>query len=236
VNAARRPSVILLGDSIRVNYQPHVRLELGEAFDLHGPAENCATSRNLLANLDRWAFTAPASVIHLNAGLHDLRYDPGQDAPVVPIGEYESNVRTILGRLRQRSNARLIWATTTPVHEKLHAEHKLSRRRDSDVGSYNAVATAVARELGVEVDDLCAAVLAHGPDALWSQDGVHFNDAGYRFLGAQVARELGVEVDDLCAAVLAHGPDALWSQDGVHFNDAGYRFLGAQVARAIRGG
>jgi lysophospholipase L1-like esterase len=182
--------VILLGDSIRMGYQPFVRQELGGAFAVSGPAENCGTSRSLLANLDRWALDRPASIIHLNAGLHDLRYDPGRDAPVVPIDEYESNVRAILGRLRERSGARLIWATTTPVHEKLHAEQRLSRRRESDVASYNTIATAVARELGVEIDDLCAAVLAHGPDALWSQDGVHFNDAGYHFLGTRVARAI----------------------------------------------
>lgn len=184
------PTILLLGDSIRMNYQPYVREELGAEFAVSGPAENCATSRNLLANLDRWALAAPASIVHVNAGLHDLRYDPGRDAPVVPVDEYESNVRAILERLRERTNARLIWATTTPVHEKLHAEHKLSRRRESDVTSYNAVATRVARELGVEIDDLCAAVLAHGPDALWSEDGVHFNDRGYRFLGAHVARAI----------------------------------------------
>ena len=187
---ARRPTALLLGDSIRMGYQPYVRQELGDAFELTGPAENCATSRNLLANLDRWAFERPASIVHLNAGLHDLRYDPGRDAPVVPIDEYESNVRTILARLRERTAARLIWATTTPVHEKLHAEQKLSRRRESDVTSYNAIATRIARELQVEIDDLCTAVLAHGPDALWSQDGVHFTDAGSRFLGAQVARSI----------------------------------------------
>jgi lysophospholipase L1-like esterase len=190
VLTARRPSVILLGDSIRMGYQPYVRQELGDTFDVSGPAENCATSRNLLANLDRWALASSASIIHLNAGLHDLRYDPGQDAPVISIGEYEANVRAILGRLRERTDARLIWATTTPVHEKLHEEHKLSRRRESDVASYNAIATAIARELGVEVDDLCAAVLAHGADALWSQDGVHFTESGSRFLGAQVARAI----------------------------------------------
>lgn len=190
MNPSSRPTVLLLGDSIRMGYQPYVRQELGASFDLSGPAENCATSRNLLANLDRWALERPASIIHLNAGLHDLRYDPGRDAPVVSMDEYESNVRTILSRLRDRTDARLIWATTTPVHEKLHAEQKLSRRRESDVTSYNAIATRVGRELDVELDDLCAAVLAHGPDALWSGDGVHFSDAGSRFLGAQVARAI----------------------------------------------
>lgn len=183
-------SVLLLGDSIRMHYQPVVRQELGVDFEVHGPAENCATSRNLLANLERWALAAPASIIHVNAGLHDLRYDPGQDAPVVAIGEYESNVRAILTLLRERTNARLIWATTTPVHEKLHAEHKLSRRRESDVTSYNAIATRVARELEVEINDLCTATLAHDPDTLWSQDGVHFNERGYRFLGGEVARAI----------------------------------------------
>jgi len=69
-------SVLLLGDSIRMHYQPVVRQELGPDFEVRGPAENCATSRNLLANLERWALAAPASIIHVNAGLHDLRYDP----------------------------------------------------------------------------------------------------------------------------------------------------------------
>ena len=76
------------------------------------------------------------------------------------------------------------------MHEKLHAEHKLSRRRESDVTSYNAIATRIARELEVEINDLCAATLAHDPDTLWSQDGVHFNERGYRFLGAEVARAI----------------------------------------------
>ena len=125
---------ILLGDSIRMGYQPYVRQELGDAFAVFGPAENCGTSRNLLANLDRSALDGPASIVHVTAGLHDLRYDPGRDAPVVPIDEYASNVRAILRRLRERSCARLIWATTTPLHEKLHAEQRLSRRRESIKG------------------------------------------------------------------------------------------------------
>lgn len=190
MNAARRPTLLLLGDSIRMHYQPYVRQELGDSFDVSGPAENCATSRNLLANLDRWALRSPVSIIHLNAGLHDLRYDPGRDAPVVAIDEYESNVRAILTRLREHTAARLIWATTTPVHDKRNAEQKLSRRRESDVTSYNAIATRIARELGVEINDLCAAVLAHDPDKLWSPDGVHFNENGSRFLGAQVAQAI----------------------------------------------
>ncbi|HYO78158.1 MAG TPA: SGNH/GDSL hydrolase family protein [Thermoanaerobaculia bacterium] len=181
-------TVILLGDSIRMGYQPYAAQELGHAFRVTGPAENCATSRNLLANLDRWAVERGASIIHVNAGLHDLRYDPQRDGPVVSMDEYESNVRAILGRLRERTEARLIWATTTPVHEKLHEEQQLARRRESDVASYNAIATRVADEFAVEIDDLCAAVLAHGPDKLWSQDGVHFSEAGSRFLGAAVAR------------------------------------------------
>jgi hypothetical protein len=114
MNAYPRPTLLLLGDSIRMHYQPYVRQELGDTFDVSGPAENCATSRNLLANLDRWALSSPATIIHLNAGLHDLRYDPGRDAPVVSIDEYESNVRTILARLREHTGARLIWARPRP--------------------------------------------------------------------------------------------------------------------------
>jgi lysophospholipase L1-like esterase len=182
--------VILLGDSIRMGYQPHVAQELGATFRVTGPSENCATSRNLLANLDRWVPDNRASIIHVNAGLHDLRYDPHRDGPVVSIDEYESNVRAILTRLRELTEARLIWATTTPVHEKLHAEQQLARRRESDVASYNAIAARIAQELDADIDDLCAAVLAHGPDKLWSPDGVHFSDAGSRFLGAEVARAI----------------------------------------------
>lgn len=177
--------LVLVGDSIRMSYQPFVRKALTDACDVWGPAENCESSRTVLAHLDRWVLARDADVIHINCGLHDLRHDPGTSGPQVPPEEYRANVREILTRAAA-TGATLIWATTTPVSEAVHNSYKESRRYSSDVEVYNRIAREVATGRGVPVNDLHGVVVRH-PEPLWSDDGVHFESEGYRLLGGAVA-------------------------------------------------
>ena len=48
------PKVLLLGDSIRISYQPHVARLLAGRATVVGPAENCQTSLYTLSSLNRW--------------------------------------------------------------------------------------------------------------------------------------------------------------------------------------
>ena len=48
------PRVLLLGDSIRMSYQPHVAELLAGRAVVVGPADNCQYSLYTLSSLRRW--------------------------------------------------------------------------------------------------------------------------------------------------------------------------------------
>jgi lysophospholipase L1-like esterase len=178
---------ILIGDSIRMGYQDTVARELAAWGTVSAAAENGGNSANVLAHLEEWALTQPAQVIHVNAGLHDLSKDFGQDRRAVPLADYRRNVRAVLTRLQSETTAAVVWALTTPVNERRHHENKPWDRLEADVIAYNEAAIEVCDELGVPIDDLYAPIMAAGRDRLLQQDGVHFSAEGYEVLGRQVA-------------------------------------------------
>jgi len=181
------PSVVLIGDSIRMSYQPFVTEILRGEADVWGPEENGGTSVNVLAHLGSWAIARDADVIHLNCGLHDLKRLEDPARTDVPLDAYRDNVRTILTTLGERTRSRIIWAATTPVNPQWHEQNKGFVRLEADVDAYNEAAAAVATELGLQIDDLCAAVEAAGCDSVLGPDGVHFKPEGYRLLAETVA-------------------------------------------------
>lgn len=124
--------VVLIGDSIRMGYEPFVREGLAGVAEVLGPAENCAASGDVLARLDEWALARGADVVHVNCGLHDIRRERGAHGPATPLGEYRANVEAILRRLAG-SGARVVWATTTPVIEERHNAVKEFDRLSADV-------------------------------------------------------------------------------------------------------
>jgi lysophospholipase L1-like esterase len=180
-------NVILIGDSIRMGYEARVCDELAGVAAVWTPGDNGATSDNVVAHLSEWAISREADVIHINAGLHDIKVEFGQDARRVPLARYEENVRYLLMRLTRETDARIVWATCTPVNEGWHNASKPFARFEADVIAYNAVATGIAAELGVAIDDLYSVVTDAGRDALLTDDGVHFEASGSELLGKAAA-------------------------------------------------
>jgi acyl-CoA thioesterase-1 len=184
------PRVLLIGDSISIGYTLLVRAQLQGKANVHRPAENCSETANGLKRLDAWLGTGRWDVIHFNFGLHDLKYldaagkyvtpDKGKQVALLP--EYEGNLRTLVARL-QKTGARLIFATTTPVPADSQG------RVEHDELRYNAVAVRVMKELGVAIDDLHAAV-APRQQILQQPKNVHFTDAGYAVLADHVVASI----------------------------------------------
>ena len=181
--------IVLLGDSIRMRYQPLVQKGLAEAV-VWGPAQNCETSAKILAHLDAWVFVHHPDVVHLNCGLHDLRYNPGAGRRVVSPTAYVQNLKAIMAQLTGRVDGPIIWATITPVDQGRHQAHKRSRRYESDVRLYNRLALETVSRYGVQVNDLFGAVVSYGKDRILDQDGVHFTDEGDALLSRQVIQAL----------------------------------------------
>lgn len=182
--------VILIGDSIRMGYQETVRRELEGVAEVWGPARNGGDSANVRAHLDEWVLRETAAVLHINCGLHDIKKPFDSGLAQVPLDEYEANVRDIFSRLRDRWPGTVVWTTTTPVNEELHHRNKGFDRFEADVAAYNAAALSLAREFGLEIDDLFAVMTAAGPADHLNEDGVHFSPAGYEVLGRAVAAAL----------------------------------------------
>ena len=183
--------VTLIGDSISANYAPVVVDLLSGTAEVNRPQAAGGTSGYILAMLEEWCVKSAADVVHLNCGLHDIVRLYGPHKNRIPLAAYRENVRTILDTLVEFTSAKIIWATTTPVNEATYLAHRGLVCSEDDIAAYNQVSVALASELGVPVNDLHAAVMAAGRDALLGEDGIHYTEAGYRLLGQEVADAIG---------------------------------------------
>lgn len=204
------PKVLLLGDSIRLGYAPLVAKKLDGIAEVVSPKENGADSANTLKLLDGWLAAGKPVVVHLNCGLHDLKFGKRTNAFQVPPDDYEKNLKAIVGKL---AGARVVFATTTPIIDDRHAARKADFDRfDRDVKTYNERAVKVMLELGVPVNDLSRVVRDGGPEELLSKDGTHYTAAGYERLADAVAdcvkRQLKLRAPTVLKAP-ASGPDAV---------------------------
>jgi lysophospholipase L1-like esterase len=181
--------VVLIGDSIRMGYQPLVEKALAGIAEVWGPEENCGTTDYVLKKLDEWVFSREADVVHVNAGLHDLKRPEQRAGFLVPIERYRENLEAIFARTKAAGKT-LVWATTTPVHTERHNARDAGNlgfsRREEDVPEFNRAAVEIAKRHCVPVNDLFALVMREGMADLLSQDGVHFTDRGYELLAAAV--------------------------------------------------
>lgn len=83
----------------------------------------------------------------------------------------------------KKTGAKLIWATTTPSP---------THRTGADGASIverNRSAAEVMQKHGVATDDLFTAITPHLA-TMQNPNDVHFNAAGYDFLGSEVARAI----------------------------------------------
>ena len=181
------PRVLLIGDSISIAYTQQVRAELKGAANVHHPDENCGPTVFGLDRLDAWLGTGKWAVVYFNFGLHDLKYLDAQENYVTPDKghqvaspeQYGKNLREFVKRL-QRTGAKLIFATTTPVPAGTNGRVEGSER------AFNEVGRQVMQENGVAVDDLHAFALPRLAEIQLPQN-VHFTPAGSGVIARRVA-------------------------------------------------
>lgn len=239
-DAPKLPRVLLLGDSITIGYTPFVKEMLeGEATVIrptrpNGRAENCSGTNNGVTAIDRWLQIDGGDwdVIHFNFGLHDLkREDPQTRAasgnPDHPRQaepkDYEKNLRKIVEQLK-KSNAKLIFATTTPV-----PEGKLTPHRDpEDVVRYNEIAQRIMRENKISVHDLYSFALPR-LNEIQRPVNVHFTPEGSEELAKEVVKSIRGELGQKREQASAKRPNVLFffsdDQRADFMGNAGHPFL-----------
>jgi len=186
------PRVLLIGDSISIGYTLPVRALLKGQANVHRPPTNCGSTTTGLQELDQWLGSGKWDVIHFNFGLHDLKYadERGNLVAVdrgtqqVPVGQYEKNLEELVTRL-EKTGAKLIWASTTPVPEGAQG------RVPGDEVKYNAAAKRVMDKHGVAINDLHAfASQFKDEKAIQMERNVHFMRSGSVELARQVVAHI----------------------------------------------
>jgi acyl-CoA thioesterase-1 len=185
-DAPSLPRVLLIGDSISIGYTLEVRRLLAGVANVHRIPENGGPTIRGLEKIDAWLGDAKWDLIHFNWGLHDLKImDHGKHQ--VPLIEYEKNMETLVARL-EKTDAKLIWASTTPV-PAVPVEKMNPPRRTSDVPAYNGAAARVMTAHGVAINDLYSFALPR-LDEIQRPANVHFVEAGSVALAGEVAAKI----------------------------------------------
>ncbi len=184
------PKVLLLGDSIRKSYEPHVRRLLAERAEVVGPDENGQYSLYTLHGLDRWIRElGRPDVVHWNNGIHDVGHNPERDPVQFPPDVYRSNLAAILDVL-QKWTPRIIWAATTPVHPARPFREDQWSWRNREIEEYNQIASNLMQAHGIAVNDLYRLVL-DSVDEYLGEDQLHLSSAGERACARAVVKALG---------------------------------------------
>ena len=184
---AALPRVLLIGDSISMGYTEPVRKLLRGRANVSRIPENGGPTTNGLDHLASWLGDGRWDVIHFNFGLHDIKLDASGRNPQVSIQQYDANLRELVKRLKA-TNAKLIWASTTPVPPVPWMKLE-PHRRTPDAPFYNVVAQKVMEENGVLIDDLYSLALPK-LETIQQPANVHFTEAGYEELAGQVAASI----------------------------------------------
>jgi len=195
------PNVLIYGDSISIGYTQRVREKLKDKANVYRLHCNGGDSGSFIGkmtkmhtamcdeNLDApWTFEW--NVIHFNVGLHDLKYlsnrklDKENGVQVSSPEVYKKNLRDIVAYLKKLApNAKLIFATTTPV-----PEGELGRFA-GDAEKYNEAALEVLRDFPeIAINDLFTFTKPNQPEWWLAPGNVHYLDAGKNAQGDEVAR------------------------------------------------
>lgn len=170
----RKPTVLIIGDSISLGYTDLVRKTLTNKANVIRIPTNGGKTANGVAHLNDWLNRKPYSIIYFNFGIHDRK-----TAPEV----YQSNLEQIVKGLKA-TGAKLIFATSTPL--PLKPQEQMD---DNDIKQKNDIARQIMQENGVLVDDLYSVINANLGQYQEPND-CHLTNNGYKALGEHVAKTI----------------------------------------------
>jgi len=194
------PRVLLIGDSISGGYTDDVKEMLKGEADVERIRGNGQHTGTGLAKLDEWLGDDPWVVVHFNWGLWDLCYrhpeskvqgrrDKVRGAITYELPQYEKNLRELVRRLKA-TDAKLIWAATTPVPPDE------AGRFEGDAARYNAAAAKIMAENDIAINDLHTFILPRMKEVQVAPGNVHFTAEGSKLLAEQVVKSIRGQLED----------------------------------------
>lgn len=134
------PNVLLMGTSISIGYTLPVREDLNGEANVYRIPGNGGSTERAMTDIALWLSDMKWDIIHINFGLHDLKYLKSDEQRDVPPAQYQSNLRNLFTYIQQHSSAKIIWASTTFVPSDVKP-----RRDQGDDKLYNDLALEVLK-------------------------------------------------------------------------------------------
>lgn len=188
---AKKSNVLIIGDSISIGYTPFVAENLiKEAIVVHnkGNAQHTGTG---LKKIDEWLGDTDWDIVQFNWGLWDLAYrhedaktqgkrDKINGKVTFSVTEYAKNLEALVVKLKEKTNAKLIFVTTSYVPEGE------AGRYVEDAVKYNAAALEIMEKYNILINDIYAQSKKihslHGT----APDNVHYTKEGSKELAKHI--------------------------------------------------
>ena len=176
--------VVLIGDSIRMSYQPLVVKKLQGRAEVWGPEQNCRHSLWALDHFQEWVFAQRPDVLHFNFGIHDaVIMDDGEFQIIIE--QYRLCLRRFI-KLAGDLRIQMIWGTTTPRYKGQDGCLPQDWTKMTEIDDYNAAALKIVSEHKIAVNDLHQVILDNDYIKCLQTDGCHMSDFGQEVLAEGV--------------------------------------------------
>ena len=194
-------SIFGIGDSISLHYHRHlaaflprhVRYERqsGHYDNLDNPEGANSGDSSMVLDYLKNRLTDEIfrpNYLLCNCGLHDIKQYSNRSTLHVYPAKYRSNLELLVVLLKQ-FDIKLIWVTTTPVHDATHKRHTQEfTRNNQQVILYNAIANDVVHPFASAIVDLYHFTISLTDDleTLYI-DHVHFTNEVRQLQAAYIA-------------------------------------------------
>ncbi len=192
------PRVLVVGDSISMNYHDAAKSALKGVANYYRVEGNGGPSDRGVDNIDLWLGNYKQKgfhwdVIQFNHGLHDLKQEYNPATKVwgkhqVVLEDYKRNLEKEI-RVLKKTGAKLIWCSTTPVPGS--SAGAFGRRKDEDLVFNWAALEIVGKYPEIQILDLNNIVRQSSVFDEWRKgNNVHFKDNEKEALGNAVAHAI----------------------------------------------
>lgn len=187
------PNILLIGDSISGGYEKQVKQALKGKANVIKNEGNAEWTGTGLKKIDSYLGDTKWDIIHFNWGLWDLYGWAYYDEDRSPEA-YAKRLDQLVTRMK-KTEAKLIWATTTPACKG--PEQTMLKRFKKEVvitpeqqAKYSEASLEVMKKHSVEINDLYSYILPSLDKHAPAPDNVHFNGAGNGHLAKKVVATL----------------------------------------------
>jgi uncharacterized sulfatase len=213
IDDPKLPRVLVVGDSISMNYHDAAKAKLQGVANYHRVEGNAGPSDRGVSCIELWLGNYREKGLHwdliqFNHGLHDLKqfYDKETGKygkHQISIEQYQENLEKEIAILK-KTGATLMWCSTTPVPNNSVGTWDgvtMGRRKDEELVFNKAALEVVKRHPDILINDLNAAVreaaATHPEFADWNKGtDVHFwRRPEQEVVGQAVAREIKGALD-----------------------------------------